>query len=383
MKKYRGFNLLELMVALTIITGLIAMMLSSFSQLIVIYFFNDKLLSLNHEMRLSMEVVKYDVANAGVFGNYSFHHQNPKTSFQKSTAISPQCNQLWCNFDIATVGVKSYYGEDTDHALSGYNVSTNSDVLRVQYGGNKLAYLNALDGSSCQSSNNCIVSKCPSDNKYYLNNLDFTNNGIVTKEGTLSLNNFMLTSANRAYQLNFSSGNGFNGDNLKLTTAGCPSLSKPSAEVYFATDSNDGAGLYYDSFDPDIHSMTLSNFYVSYFFVVKPSNNEIGGLYVARMKANGTIGTPELVSRHIDGMLITYILDNSANFNHAINSQPNRFTICSSAEMNTPDISTNPRCYNKWSNVVAMSINLSGSEKNTKNGDTIKQDISETVGWTL
>lgn len=370
--KAQGFNIIELMIAITLSAAIISTMISSFSKLYSLFMYNAKFLAMNSELRLAVQVIKNDTENAGVFGTFSFHDQSPtRNTFQIMSSSSPSCRTAAiCDYDSTTVGVKSLKNSD------GANISnpdSSSDILKVQSGGYKVAYLSTDDKYLCSDNTDCLFANRPSscNGKYYLGTANFNGDDIESKSSI-----YMLASANHIYELKYNSTtSNISGSNSNLTmTLGCPSSSTPAVvlESYIAAKA-------YDSFDPDIHSMVLTNLNTTYFYVKQGSGSKPGGLYVVKYNGTNDQVQEELVSRVISKMTISYVLDNATRFNNTINGSDGRFTICDTKEMNNAG---NQSCGNRWDKIVAVNITLTGEDAASKADlDHFQQEITETVGW--
>lgn len=370
--KVQGFNIIELMVAITLSAAIISTMISSFSKLYSLFMYNTKFLAMNSELRLAVQVIKNDTENAGVFGNFSFHDQSPtRNTFQIISSSAPNCRtSAICDYDSTTVGVKSLKNSD------GANISNpdnSSDILKIQSGGYKVAYLSTDDKYLCSDNTNCLFVNRPSscNGRYYLGTANFVGDDIESKSSV-----YMLASANHIYELKYNSTtSNISSSNGNITmTLGCPSNSTPTVALESYT-----SGRLFDSFDPDIHSMVLTNLNTIYFYVKQGSGSKPGGLYVAKYNGSSDKVQEELVSRVISKMTISYVLDNATRFNNTINGSDGRFTVCSSEEMNS---ASNQSCGNKWNKIVAVNITLTGEDEASKADlDQFKQEITETVGW--
>lgn len=381
MKKNHGFSLIELMVAITISASLIALITTSFSQQYGAFLFNNKKLQVNQDVRLAMQVVKKDVQNAGVFGNFSFHNQE-SGAYSESMDVGATCSSAtWCNFDANTVGVKSYTS-DVDAILSGFSsrLVSGSQILRVQLAGAGTAFFDPSDrhGAGCSSSSSCSIDNCTTNGIKYLNRAYFIDRGI---ESTYT--NYMLTSANRAYSLQFNS-TPFNSD-LNLHSgellvnfpfsAGCPTNGRISVAIESAVAG--AAPMYnYIAYKPDMFTLTLTNLYTKYYFVLTASGTSPAGLYVSSLQSSGSMSTPTLVSASITNMQLDYAVDNNLSFNQATIAT-SRYRLCTTAQMNN---SASTGCYNLWNKVTVVHITLSASGKATAS-DQINQEVSEAVGW--
>jgi prepilin-type N-terminal cleavage/methylation domain-containing protein len=387
MRKNAGFNLIELMVALTVAAGVLALITSSFSQLYNTFIFNNKTLSMNQDIRLTMQLIKADVGNAGVFGGFSFRNQSSIITYRVVSVATPNCsNAAWCAFESNGVGVKSFTSDVDGVIPSDYpGLSSGSEILKIQYGGNKAAYLDPRDrnGVACDGSYNCTINKCSSSSSRYLNRTYFINTGIESNASV-----YMLTSANRAYLLQFANQNVFTTSDINLSAGelllsfagnlGCPSVGSVSVpiESYVA-----GVAPTYNyiAYDPDMFSLQLVNFYTRYYFVLSQNSTYAAGLYVRTLQSDGSLSTPTLISSNVNKLTITYLVDNSISLNKSVNDQALRFAYCSSTDMSN---SGDTRCYNLWNKIVAVNISLTGSgSSSSMSNDQISESMTETVGW--
>jgi prepilin-type N-terminal cleavage/methylation domain-containing protein len=387
MKKNAGFNLIELLVALTVASGVLALITSSFSQLYSTFIFNNKVLNINQDLRLAMQLLKNDVNNAGVFGSFSFHNQSAISTYAVSSVTTPSCSSsAWCNFESTGVGLKSFTSDVDGIIPSGYPaLASGSEILRIQYGGSKVAYLDPRDrnGLGCDALYTCTINKCLTNSSRYLNRAYFINSGIESNASS-----YMLTSANRAYLLKFANSSVFTtadanllGGDLLLsfpTSSGCPVAGGVSLQIesYIAGT----APTYnYTAYEPDMFSLQLVNFYTRYYFVLANNANYAAGLYVRTLQSDGSLSVPMLVSSSVSKLTLTYIVDNSVILNKALNDQASRFSYCSSANMNTSGAT---HCYNLWQKIVAVNLNLVGSGASSRmSNDQVSESMTETVGW--
>lgn len=346
MKKALGFNIVELMVAIAMSAALITVIIDSFSSLNGNFMFNTNQLELNQNLRMSLGVIKRDVQNAGVFGSFSFHDQSSATAYMESTSTSNNCSTAeWCNFDTSTVGIKSAssFTELVSSLDSGLTLVAGSDVLRLQYGGDKVAYVSTATIQSCAPGNN------------YLYNLSFTNQGL-----DLSASRYMLASTNHAYLLKFSSGS---------TLASPLSLGCPSSPPAIAVESAIGSV----SYDPDVSSMQLVNFYTRYYFVGTKSG--VTGLYVKTLQANGSLSNAKLISNLVTRINFMYKVNTvSANINNYPSSTSSYRYLPTSAMELTPAY---------FGQVSAITISISGSSKQAVDSNMAKltQTESDSVAW--
>lgn len=347
MKKALGFNIVELMVAIAMSAALITVIIDSFSSLNGNFLFNTNQLELNQNLRMSLGLIKRDVQNAGIFGSFSFHDQSSATAYMESTSASNNCSTVeWCNFDISTVGIKSAssFASLAANMDSGLTLVTGSDILRLQYGGDKVAYV-----SNATIKSNCAVSGS------YLDTISFTNQGI-----DLSASRYMLASTNHAYLLKFSSGS---------TLASPLSLGCPSSPPAIAVESAIGSVPY----DPDVSSMQLVNFYTRYYFVGTKSG--VTGLYVKTLQANGSLSNAKLISNLVTSINFTYKVNTvSANINNYPSSTSSYRYLPTSAMELTPAY---------FGQVSAITISISGSSKQAVDSSMAKltQTESDSVAW--
>jgi len=347
MKKALGFNIVELMVAIAMSATLITVIINSFSSLNGNFMFNTNQLELNQNLRMSLGLIKRDVQNAGVFGSFSFHDQSSATAYMESTSASNNCSTAeWCNFDISTVGIKSEssFASLAANMDSGLTLVAGSDILRLQYGSDKVAYV-----STATIQSGCAAA--PGNN--YLDNLTFTNQGI-----DLSASRYMLASTNHAYLLKLASGS---------TLASPLSLGCPNYPPTVAVESAIG-GV---SYDPDVSSMQLVNFYTRYYFVATKSG--VTGLYVKTLQANGGLSSAKLISNLVTRINFIYKVNTvSANINN-YPSPPSRYRYLPTSAM------TNAY----FGQVSAVTISVSGSSTQAVDSNMAKltQTESDSVVW--
>jgi prepilin-type N-terminal cleavage/methylation domain-containing protein len=374
-KSNKGFNIIELMIAIAISATLIATIVKSYASLYKLYAYNAKFLAVNHEMRIALQVMEMDINNAGVFGAYSLHNLSTDSFHEVKFSAGKSCTSAWCKLDAKTVGVKSFLN-DADIVAGGYSVD--GEVIRIQMGGNKLAYAIAKDMSAATP----MVSKCQSGpliNKLFLNNILFTDYGIDK-----SSNFYILSSANSAYLLNNATFNTI-GNGFVLSLIGADSCPNPS-DAYIEAHSNvywekglpaPAKNLAYDSIDPDIHSMTLSNLITKYYFVASADGDKRRGLYSVTSIGN-ELSQPELISTAVDKITFSYLLDYASTVNNTGSDLGARYTVCDTPAMN----SGRADCKDKWDKVVGVTINMSSDQAlGTTDADKQEQKVSETVGW--
>lgn len=345
MKKSFGFSLVELMVALAMSAALITVMIDSFSSLNGNFMFNTNQLELNQNLRMSLGLISRDVQNAGIFGSFSFHDQSSAAAYSGSSSPSNTCTTAeWCDFDISTVGIKSASSFtslaanlDSDLTLVG-----GSDILRLQYGGDKVAYV-----SSALTKTNCPVAG------RYLDDLTFSNQGI-----DLSVTRYMLSSSNHAYLLKLASGTTISSP----LTLGCPS-SPPTVTVESAIGEV--------SYDPDVASMQLVNFYTRYYFVGTKAG--VTGLYVKTLQSDGTLSAVKLISNLVTRINFMYKVNTvSANVNN-FPTTTNRYRYIPTSAMTAA----------YFGQVSAVTISISGSSAQAVGSDVAKltQTESSSVVW--
>ncbi|MBX9596968.1 MAG: hypothetical protein K2X04_00150 [Burkholderiales bacterium] len=349
MKKPLGFSLVELMVALAMSAAIITVMMDSFSSLNGSFMFNTNQLELNQNLRMSLGLIKRDVQNAGVFGSFSFHDQSSAASYMETTSASNNCSTAeWCNFDLSTVGVRSAssFTELAANLDSGLTLVGGSDVLRLQYGSDKVAYV-----STATIKSDCATA--PGNN--YLYDLSFTNQGL-----DLSASRYMLASTNHAYLLKLSSASTL----VSPLTLACPG-SPPTVAVESAI-----GGL---SYDPDVSSMQLVNFYTRYYFVGTKSG--VTGLYTKTLQANGSLSSAKLISNLVTRINFMYKVNTlSAN----VNSYPS--TASRYRYLPTSAMESTPAYFGQLS---AVTISISGSSTQAVDSNMAKltQTQSDSVAW--
>lgn len=344
MKKALGFNIVELMIAIAMSAALITVIINSFSSLNGNFLFNTNQLELNQNLRMALGLIKRDVQNAGVFGSFSFHDQSSATSYMESSATNNCSTPEWCNFDISTVGIKSAssFTSLATNLDSGLTLVAGSDILRLQYGSDKVAYItNASIKSNCAVAGN------------YLSNLTFTDQGL-----DLSASRYMLASTNHAYLLKLSSGSTL----ASPLTLGCPNY-PPTVAVESMIGSV--------SYDPDVSSMQLVNFYTRYYFVATKSG--VTGLYVKTLQSNGSLSAAKLISNLVTSINFVYKVNTTST---SINNYPNTTSryryLPTSAMTNT-----------YFGQVSAVTISVSGSSTQAVDSNMAKltQTESDSVAW--
>jgi prepilin-type N-terminal cleavage/methylation domain-containing protein len=376
----RGFNIIELMVAISISAILIASVVKSFASLYKLYAFNSKILAMNHEMRLALQVMERDINDAGIFGNFSLHNSSDILFNNVNFIGGSSCNSPWCNLDVRTVGVKSSL-MDVDSVTHGYSLEPDSEVLKVQSDGGKIAYAIARDIDSTKP----MISKCNSGtqkDKLILNNILLSSDSSSLDQ---KANFFILSSANSAYLINKATfTQGSDGFSIALSGVdGCPNQGDGFIEAHSNVYSKKGIltqsnNLVYDSIDPDIHSMVLTNLITNYYFVASGNDGKRKGLY--RVSSNGgELSNPELISTTVDQIKISYLLDFSETINRSGKNSSQRYTVCTTGDMT----SGRADCLNQWGKVVAITIDLSASDPSASIGSDSKegQSVRETISW--
>ncbi len=346
MKKALGFNTVELMVAIAMSATLITVIINSFSSLNGNFMFNTNQLELNQNLRMTLGLIKRDVQNAGVFGSFSFHDQSSATAYSETSASNNCSTTEWCNFDLSTVGIRSAsnFASLAGNLDSGLTLVAGSDVLRLQYGSDKVAYV-----SSATIKSNCAVGG------NYLNDLTFTNQGL-----DLSASRYMLASTNHAYLLKFSSAS---------TLASPLSLGCPNYPPTVAVESAIG-GV---SYDPDVSSMQLVNFYTRYYFVATKSG--VKGLYVKTLQANGSLSSAKLISNLVTSINFTYKVNTvSANINNYPSTTSSYRYLPTSVMESTP-------AYFGQVNAVTISVSGSSTQAVDSNMAKLTQTESDSVAW--
>ena len=330
MKKQFGFNLVELMVAVAISAALIMALTSSFSSVYGGLFFSNSKIDLQQGLRFSMNTIKRDLQNAGVFGSFSFHNQTAASAYAGVIGAVQPCTGEWCWYESATVGVVSFTAAPTG---SGFTIGAGTEVLRIQYGSSKVAYLTQFESSSSQ-----------------VNRLVFGSNQGINS----SANIYMLASTNHAYLLN---------------------VGQPSVSLVFNNLS--GYNLLIESsannisYDPDQSSMQLVNFNTKYYYYGNCQGES--GLCMATYNGTGSaLSTPVLVSKVVTGLSIAYKVDITTGINHTGSTA---YRWCTTAQMGSGN------CL--WANVTATIVTLNG-RSTVASGDNstfLTQTITDTVGW--
>lgn len=375
--KAKGFSLIELMIAIAMATAVIAVMTSSFSSLNGDFLYSWNLMDLRRELRVSLNLMLKEVRNSGTFGNLSFHNQYSPNIYE-SAGTGAVCSDDWCRFDSSSssgigVGVRSYTASNLpSNVVPGSMVlAANSNLLRIQYGSNSVAVLNFNSGSLpylLESSNHCVTK------------LDFAANNLVTSKI------YMLSSSNRAYLVNLSAAKSVNSLLNNSSSAACGTFTPYLAIESYALENS-------VIYTPDVYTMTLSNFYSSYYFV--GTQNGIKGLYMRRLKSDGsTLSDTRLVSKSITNLQVSYQIlfgnsgvENFNNYDRTNGSSDLRYYWCSTEAMygTSSDSDANSVCQNKWNRIVAINLEISGqSDKTVSNGssaDYLTQSESESVGW--
>lgn len=339
MKHYiRGFNLIELLVAIAISASIISAIVFSYSNLFSGYLFNNTKIDAQQSLKLAMSMIRHDVQNAGVFGSFSLHNASAGNMYN---SIGSSCGNEWCTLDTAGVGVMGISSAPAGSGISGLT----SEILRVQYGVNKVNYLTAIESMAC-ASNNCI------------NRMQFNNNGSID----LSASSYILASANHLYSLN--------GIGTPTTDGGNVIFNNLVGANYFIQIESQSDGIIYD---PDQYTMQLMNLNTKYYYVA--TVNSQTGLYVVTF--NGvSLGSPVLISTAISSLSLKYIIYTTTSSNFSNSPVNDSYTICTTSEMNN---SGNSRCFNRWGRVLSVIITLTSSVTNGAN--TTTQTISDNIGW--
>lgn len=338
MKKYAGFNLLELLVAIAISAAVITAITSSYGSLLSGYTFNNGKTQLYQSMRLTMNLIKRDLQNAGTFGSYSLHNSvnnAANTSFLNGNGAV--CISQYClyNAQAGTLGV-GVYGAIAGTGLAPLVQGTTSETIRMQFGGNKTAYyagrINGCSGGTVSV---------------------FNFNVPVGNSTTAS--SYVLASTNRAYLINLP--NASSNDSIVLTNC-----------TQFPAITVNGTVMTV----PDQATMVLVPLITRYYFVKTENGKQ--GLYVVTFDGTNAIG-PTLVSSLITNLSMKYIVDTSAgNFNHVANN--NTYRVCPTSSMVTAGNAGN--CV--WNRVIGVIVTLTG-QVNSGAGGTITQSLTDSVGW--
>ena len=384
MNKTAGFNLLELLISIAISAVLIMLISTSFARFYAGFMANSEQLEVNQNLRFSLGLIKRDLQNAGVFGSFSFHNQAAASSYTFSHAALPACNlnHAWCYFESATVGVRSYLATTnllTKVIPAGARLDPASDILRLQYGGDQVATLDASEQQlTCVSNNSCMIKQCYSDSQRYLSNLNFTNAKLDDQSSI-----YFLASSNHSYLLSFArpqltaTSKGW-GLNFQLAAA-CPLAGQPWVRIESGLialpDYN------FISNDPDMSSMQLVNFYTRYYFVAKLHG--VNGLYVATTQSNGQLSPAKLISTRVSQINFSYTVTSNATAQF-LNQYPaleKRYAWCSTAAMNglSSSLRSNTNCAAKWSAITSVHISLSATAPSPQH--KISQTESASVGW--
>ena len=339
MKKYTGFNLLELLVAIAISAAVITAITSSYGNLLSGYTFNNGKAQLYQSMRLIMNLIKRDLQNAGTFGSYSLHNSvnnSANTSFLNGNGIVCTSNYCEYNAQAGTLGA-GVYGSSAG-SMAPLVQSTSSEILRMQFGGNKTAYYsNRVNG--CGNGNISVI------------------NFNVQAGNATSASSYVLASSNRAYLVNLSSASA----NASIILANCTiSIASLNGSVMTV---------------PDQATMVLVPLITRYYFVKTINSKQ--GLYVVTFDGTNATG-PTLVSSLITNLSVKYIAETSAtnNFNHV--SANNTYKVCPVESMVISGNGTSTSCY--WNRVVGVNVTLTG-QVNSGAGGTITQTLTDSVGW--
>ncbi|TXI94034.1 MAG: prepilin-type N-terminal cleavage/methylation domain-containing protein [Neisseriales bacterium] len=327
MKNNSGFNLLELLVAIAISAAVITAITSSYGNLLSGYTFNNSKTQLYQSMRLSMNLIKRDLQNAGTFGSYSLH-STINNSFLNGSQST--CNDNWCNFDLNNLGVGVFAANAGN--LSSLIQNTNSQILRVQFGGNRIAYYNGR------------INGCGGGQ---ISRIDFN----VPAGNTTTASSYVLASSNRAYLVNLASASANNSINL-------------ATNCNIAIEALNGAVMTV----PDQATMTLVPLITHYYYV--GTQNGKSGLYTVNFDGTNANG-PTLISSLITNLSMNFIVDVSgANFNHQ--AANNTYLVCPTASMGSGN------CL--WNRVLGVTVTLTG-QANSGAGGAITQTLTDSVGW--
>ena len=342
MKPIRGFNLVELMVALGMSALLLSLLSSSYAAMHTNFVYLRQQLALYQDLRFSLGVIKRDLQNAGVFGSFSLHNQ--------AAGVTSECVVEWCHLD--SVGVKSYPAANNPllKVLPAARLDPASDILQLQYGGAAIADLKPVDLPQCRADNTCMINQCHRDQQRYLGSVDFTSAALDSNSRV-----YFLASANHGYLLNFrhppllASATGWR-LNLQLErNSGCVIPGNPYVLIESALS---GAPKYnFISQDPDMSSMQLMNFYTRYYFVAQLQG--INGLYVLTVPNNGQLAAATLVSAQVTQLKLAYQLNLR---NRELNNYPSlqrSYAWCSSAELNGQGM-----CAGEWRKISAVRLSL-------------------------
>ena len=378
MKTKHGFTIIELMVAIAMSASIIAIVVSSFASLNGSFLYSNNLMNLNQNLRVAMNLMVSDVQNAGVFGNYSFHNQLASYSYESANTGSACTTNDWCVFNNSTsgmgVGVHSYRSTFPVNIIPGSaTLDSNSDILRVQYGSSNIAPLDFTSANKLVFGQVSGVNRC-------ISQLTFKTDRNVTTSKV-----YMLTSANRAYLLNFSAATAPNSilgsaSNTTCNVSNQPYIPIESYSTSVATNTTSVES------SPDAYTMTLSNFNVRYYFVATTSTYG-KGLYMRKLLSDNTLSAYQFISKNVTSMTISYqVLYSSAaedinNYDPTAGSANLRYYTCDTTAMNN---SGNANCYNKWNRIVGVNITLNGQSDNqvSSTGGYLTQSMTENVGWT-
>ncbi len=331
MRSQKGFNLVELMVAIAISTTVIMALVASFSSVHNSFLFNSNKIELQQSLRYSIQLMKEDLQNAGTFGSFSFHNQSAIGAYESITIGSGCSGSDWCSFQTMGVGVKSY---NSGTSISGSGISSTSDILRVQLGGYKIAYFNSATVTPP-----------------IITNLQF----IVPSGNATTAKTYMLAATNHSYLIDLGTGATANS---QLTGFNIPIESSANGILH----------------DPDQSSLTLVPFITKYYFV------NSNGLQVVQYDGT-SLSNPLVISARITSMSVSYKIDeiSSNNYNH-YGAGTNTYAWCTTADMNNVSKSL---CYNKWAKISAVSITLAGvtSQNVSTSQSILTQTETDSVGW--
>ncbi|MDD3265652.1 MAG: hypothetical protein PHC75_00550 [Burkholderiales bacterium] len=359
-----GFSILEFMIALCIGATICTLILIAYSETYKTYLTNIKLLTRNQDLYLAMHVIKNDVIKSGKFGDFNFHYQNDNL-YQVSSTSSPLCsNSKFCELTPNGVGISSSLS-DLDNISDVLVLTNDSDILKLQFGTNDVKLIFKEKNTSCQLGKSCLINKC--NDEYYLNNLYFSDGGLDKLSSV-----YMLSSVSRTYLLKFSDTNNVRYDgnkfNLKLTLNGCPKQDQPFIKVLASAKLKDDIIIPHNAFDPDIQTISLSNFNTTYYFVAYGDDDK-SGLYKVQLENTGTLSKPELVLDDVIKLKVNYILgfmklDKNGN-------KIDEFMVCSTSNM----LANDSMCSNGWDRVLAAKISLIAKHNN------IVYQTTETISW--
>lgn len=362
MKKLAGFNLIELMMAVGMSAAIISMIIGSFSSLNRNFLFNINELTRQQNLRFGLVKIKRDLQNAGVFGSFSFHNQLASSnSVYSDLSQSGSCNNNddWCKFDNSEasgvgVGIRSYLDNKIPQNTvpgNGYSLASNSDILRVQYGGN-VSFLKAAP--SVGESNSCIT------------RLEFTAGATASKR-------YLLASSNHAYLLNLT-----NITPPNLILSGIPGMTCNYLAGHIKIESYDLTTQTIN--DPDQATLQLVNFYTKYYYVAaKNFMPDKKQLYERHLTDDGELSDPTIVADSIQNLQITYMVDATIYTDAQTNKFPalnNRYLSCTTHQMG------NGKC--NWDRITAINISLVGQADSTSGiyqDNTNIHTVKATIGW--